>query len=259
MKVASYIIAFCALSLTSIGRDVAPAPKAATSSPENATEELCAKLIKEAQEIDALLRKIDSRSSADHTAPLLSAHRIRMRGYLAELEQMPFDAETTLVITTQMTALTHITQGYMPLIQNLLNSDSFGSSALAEQLNKLVEVENFADDEDDTPEAPYAPMYERMLCLLGDALYMLRKAQDTATARDASSVLRDVMQEHAKLLADIAELKKLEPPDKASVSDDNLMYLRGELDKEFRRLKSARFYGDPDLPVILPRYIKSFK
>ena len=254
MRLYCSLLAALVLSLPLTARDAA-APSAHKHTPAaNETAALCNNLIEEARRIESILRGVTDKASADDAAKKLAQCSIKMQAFLSELEKMPFDAETTLIITTQMTALTHITQRYMERVNELQQSGAYESTLLAEQLNKLLADEEYSNADEGEP---LAPIYSEMERLLGDALYMLRKAQDTASAKDAASALRDILAQQTELHKEVTQTA-----DSASVdytTHGSISYLVEELDKEFTRLKEADFYGDPDLASLLQRYIKSFK
>lgn len=254
MRITCSLLVTLVLSLPLTARDT-PAQSVSKQTPAaNETEQLCNKLIEEARRIESLLRGVNDKSSADEAAEKLAQCRSNMQALLSELEKMPFDAETTLIITTQMTALTHITQRYMERGHELQQSGAFESALLTEQLSKLLADEEYSDGDEGEP---LAPIYEEMERLLGDALYMLRKTQDTATAKEAASALRDILARQAELHKEATQTAETEPVDYASHT--GIAQPVEELDKELTRLKKANFYGDPDLANLLQRYIKSFK
>lgn len=238
-------------------RDAAPQSDNKQVSASNETEALCNKLIDEARRIDSILRGISDKASADKAAAELECCRVNMQAYLTGLETMPFDAETTHIITTQMTALTHITQGYMERVNELQQAGSFDSQLLTTQLNKLLADEGYTEEvEEPSESAPHAETFAKMEHLLSEALYMLRKTQDTATAKDAASSLRDIVTEHEALLKSLCESQ--EPSDSETTPQAPTLPATEELSTEFERLQEAEFYGDPDLSMLLQRYIKSF-
>lgn len=243
-----------ALMLTSplMARDAAPHSTDLQASSAKETESLCNKLIEEARRIDNILRGVTDRDSADKAAAELEACRVNMQSLLSALEKMPFDAETTHIITTQMTALTHITQSYMGRVNELQQAEGFGSQLLVVQINKLLADEGYTEEDDTSGSDPLAPLYEKMQLLLSEALYMLRKTQDTATAKDAAAALRDIVTQHSELQKELNEAQE-------TGAQGNMLHLAEELETEFSRLQEAAFYGDPDLSALLQRYIKLLK
>ena len=249
MRITGTLLAVFMLSLPMEARDAAAVPPPLTSSAVQDTESLCNKLIAEARRIDDILRTITDTATADAAAAELAKCRESMQAYLSELEKLPFDAETTLIITTQMTALTHITQSYIPRVNELQQAGAFDSALLAEQLNKLLAEEEYPDE---APGDPLAQAYEKIEQLQDDAFYVLRKTQDSATAKDAASALRDIIARHSELQHEIAQTAENTTPTCAP-------HVTEDLESEFTRLKGVGFYGDPDLEALLLRYIKFFK
>lgn len=256
MRVAVLIITLLSLNMPSSAWDgVRPAVSTA-----NDAETLCSKLIANAKEIDSLLRSVKDTPSADAAAPKLEQKLQEMRELLAGLETLPFDAETTNIITTQMTALTHIYQSYMPLIQELMDNNAYGSSTLMTHLRKHNADNDYYEEDAEDISAPYAQIYDGMESALSNAVYSLRKATDAGTAKDAALILGEAMAEHRRLEEELATLRSLESQTEENrQQQDSLIHLKDALERELERLKAQQFYGDPDLPLLLPEYLNLIK
>ncbi|MBR5212665.1 MAG: hypothetical protein IKV92_00195 [Akkermansia sp.] len=232
----------------------------AVESEPNEAEVLCKKLIDNAKTIDSLLHSVKDTASAEAAAPKLEQQLREMRTLLAGLETLPFDAETTNIITRQMSALTHIYQSYMPLIQELLEKNAYGSSALMEHLHKHNSDNDYYEEEPAPDTAPYAQIYQSMETALSSAVYSLRKAADIATAKDAALIVSESLAEHRRLMDELVTLSSLE---EQSENDrrlqDSLINLRTELEREYERLKELQFFGEPDLPLLMPEYLNLIK
>ena len=231
-----------------------------SDSATNDAETLCGKLITKAKEIDALLHSVKDKAGADAAAPKLERHLQEMQELLAGLETLPFDAETTNIITTQMTALTHIFQSYMPLIQELMNKNAYGSDALMTHLRKHNADNDYLEDSVEDVTEPYAQIYEGMESALNSAVYSLRKASDAGTAKDAALLVGESLAEHRRLQEELATLRSLESQSEENrLQQDSLLNLKTELEREYRRLQEQQFFGDPDLPLLLPEYLNLIK
>lgn len=225
--------------------------------PSHDADKLCRKLIANAKAIDSLLQRIHDKESADKGAIELERQIQEMRVLLAGLEQLPFDEETTNIITEQMATLTHITQAYMPRIQELLELNAYGSQALMDNLRKHNADNDYYETETEDVAAPYAQIYSGMETALSNALYALCKATDAATAKEASQIVSEALAEHRRLQEELATLQSLESQPQAQMPQQTaLMKLKKELEQEILRLQEQSYYGEPDLPILLPEYLK---
>ncbi len=256
MRVAALIISLLSLNMPISAWDGARPVATAT----NEAETLCGKLINNAKEIDSLLHSVKDTASADAAAPKLEQKLQEMRELLAGLETLPFDAETTNIITTQMTALTHIYQSYMPRIQELIDNNAYGSSTLMAHLRKHNADNDYYEEDAEDITAPYAQIYEGMESALSNAVYSLRKATDVGTAKDAALIVGEALAEHRRLGEELATLRSLESQTEENrQQQDSIARLKDELAREQERLKEQQFYGDPDLPLLLPEYLNLIK
>jgi hypothetical protein len=256
MRAVALIISLLSLNMPLTAWD-GPRPEAASHS---GAEALCSRLIAKAKEIDTLLHSIKDKAGADAAAPKLEQHLYEMQELLAGLEILPFDAETTNIITTQMTALTHIFQSYMPLIQELMNKNAYGSDALMAQLRKHNADNDYFEDPGEDVTEPYAQIYAGMESALNNAVYSLRKTSDAGSAKDAALLVGESLAEHRHLLEELATLSSLEAQSETNrLQQDSLINLKAELEREYLRLQEQQFFGDPDLPLLLPEYLNLIK
>ncbi len=222
-----------------------------------AAEDLCSKLIANAKEIDALLHTIRDTASADAAAPQLEKKLQEMRALLAGLETLPFDAETTQIITNNMMELTHLYQSYMPLIQELIDKNAYGSVALLEHLRKHNADNDIYADADTDVAIPYADIYQRMETALNRAVYNLRKATDIYTATEAAGIVSESYALQQSLMKELTTLQNLEPhPAENQAIPESITQLKAELERELERLRELQFFGEPDLPSLIPAYLK---
>ncbi|MBE6435281.1 MAG: hypothetical protein E7030_03655 [Akkermansiaceae bacterium] len=220
-------------------------------------DKLCRELIANAKEIDALLQRVKDKQSADKAAAELKQLLQAMRVLLAGLEKLPFDEATTNIITEQMATLTHITQAYMPRIQELIELNAYGSQALLDNLHKHNADNDYYEAETEDVAAPYTQIYSGMETALSSALYALRKATDAATAKDASQIVSEALSEHRRLQQELSTLQSLEAQPQAHIpQQEAIAELKEKLEQEILRLQEQSFYGEPDLPILLPEYLK---
>ncbi|MBQ9094786.1 MAG: hypothetical protein IJY53_00430 [Akkermansia sp.] len=253
MRTAALMIFLLSVNTPIVAWDGGAVPAAAAHD----AEELCRELIANAKAIDSLLQRIHDKESADKAATELALQLQGMRELLAGLEQLPFDEETTNIITEQMATLTHITQAYMPRIQELLELNAYGSQALMDNLRKHNDDNDYYETETEDVTAPYTQIYSGMETALSNALYALCKATDAATAKEASQIVSEALAEHRRLQEELATLQSLESQPQAQMPQQTaLMKLKKELEQEILRLQEQSYYGEPDLPILLPEYLK---
>lgn len=252
MRATALIFCMLSLNMSLLAWD-APRPDTHTTV---GAETLCNKLIANAKEIEVLLHSVKDKASADTATPVLEGKLQEMSTLLAELETLPFDAETTQIITAQMMELTHIYQSYMPHIQELMKHDAYGSPALMEHLRKHIADNGYCEEEDTDITLPYADIYSRMGSALSSAVYSLRKTTDVYTAKEAANILAEAYSIHQALLNELTTLQNVEPhPSENQAIPQSLIQLKTELQREYARLKELQFYGEPDLPTIIPAYL----
>ena len=258
MKVTALISLFAVVGTVVQAYDGEPLVTQQSSSVQDNASKLCSELVEKARAIDTLLHTVKDKESADAAAIELHQYLVDMQSLLADLEQLPFDADTTTVITVQMTALTHITQAYMPLIHELQQKGAYGSDALLIQLHKHNEDNGYAEPTDIAPVlTPLEQLQHDLAENISNALYAVRKAVDASTAKDAVLALTVLLDERRAVVKNMEELmatQQAEPADDATHLH-SLQYLKTQLESELNRLQEVQFYGDPDLPLLLPEYI----
>lgn len=257
MKFTAFILVLIIASQPLMGMD-APSPRKKKASKKYTKKQseadiLCRKLLETTRAIEPLLQSVTDAASADAAAPQLQDLLQQMRKLLARLEQLPFDAETTQTITKYMSDLTYITQGYMPLVQELIGQKAYGSERLMVQLlshHSENEYSGSADNlgADDSPQS----IHQRQHNTLSTSLYALCKAIDTATAKDAAETLRECIASYRELQQEeqllIAQGAVITPPADAA---EQTNFLRRAHEQELQRLEKENYYRDPDLRILL--------
>lgn len=251
MRFSLLTISLLLLPLSLEARDMVEVSQAVTDEAET----LCRQLMDNARSIDAILHSVTDKDSADKAAAPLAEDLKEMKALLAALEQLPFDAETTVIITARMMSLTHITQSYMPVLQQLKEKNAYGSDTLMAQLNSYnPEDEGSLEQEQEL--SPYDALYRDIQEALSNAVYVLRKTNDASTAKEAALTVRDSLILHRCRAEELSVLQNVEPQNSLyPVSADKLPQLKAEIISEYERLKEAFFYGDPDLPLLLEEYL----
>ncbi len=214
---------------------------------------LCRRLLETTRAIEPLLQSVTNTATADAAAPQLQNLLQEMRKLLAGLEQLPFDAETTQTITKYMTDLTHITQSYMPLVQELIAQNAYGSEQLMVQLLSHHSENDYSDAAGnltaaDLPQSLRQSQHD----ILSTSLYALCKAVDPSTAKDAAETLRECIATYRELKQEeqllVAQATESIPPADAA---EQTAFLRRAHEQELQRLEKQSYYQDPDLHMLL--------
>ena len=251
MRVSLLTVSLLILPLSVEARDMVESSQVQTDE----AEALCRKLLDNARSIDTILHSVIDKVSADQAAAPLAEELKEMKALLAALEQLPFDAETTVIITARMMSLTHITQSYMPVLQRLKEQNAYGSDLLMAQLN------NYNPDEEETlvteqELSPYDALFRDIREALSNSVYILRKTYDASSAKEAALTVRDSLILHRARTEELAVLQNVEPQQSPlPATADKLPHLKQEIQSEYERLKESFFYGDPDLPHLLEEYL----
>ncbi len=223
------------------------------------TEALCGQLVEEAREIDRILRTISDRASADYAAVVLRDRLELMRTLLKKLERMPAPSPAdTRTLDQQMSALTHITQGYIPMVQRLTEVNGYGSEDLLEVFrNYKVVVSPRMSAATRAEDIPQSRLYTAMGDQLEDILYLLRKVQDREGAVHAAQALDAAREETTRLRQMLEDLSPILPEEQREAvrpARERLRRLCEELKSQQERLRKAGYYGEESLGSALERY-----
>lgn len=217
-------------------------------------------LLEEAKSLDPLLHSVTDKASAEKAAIELQRRIDRMQTLLRFLEKAPVNPRTGQDISTKMSTLTRVTQGILPTIQRLIEVNAYGSDQLLDILRHyLASRQDFAGA-NEPEEQPTGRLYEEMNDNLGDVLYLMRKAQDPASANASATALREHIAAQKRLQSLLNALtpapdgnQQLTP----AAARERLATLREELRQEAERLHKADYYSSPDLKSRLQEYLDS--
>jgi len=223
------------------------------------TETLCDQLVEEAREIDRILHTISDKASADHAAVVLGDKLELMRTLLKRLERMPAPSPAdTRTLDQQMSALTHITQGYIPMVQRLTEVNGYGSEDLLRVFrNYKVVVSQRMSAATRAEDIPQSRLYTAIGDHLEDVLYLLRKVQDREGAARAAQALNAAQEETARLRQMLEALSPILPEEQreaARPARERLLRLCEELKNQQERLRKVAYYGEESLGSALERY-----
>lgn len=215
-------------------------------------EELCPRLLELCRRVGVQLRMVTDRTSADEAAVVLDQHLAEMLKILQMIERIPpQNAAQAQILTTHMGDLTHMAQGYNPVVQRITEVNCYGSDALLQVLSKYKVM-----SPGNTSSQGTQHIGERLIRLeeLGDcaedALYQLRRIK---TREDAIAALRKL----SDIVARLSETREQVLALPANISTDQfqaqeaqtrrLRELRNNLQAESERLLESDYCGVPAL------------
>lgn len=224
--------------------------------------ELCRRLVDESREVDRLLRTVSDRESGLAAAAELRGKMEFLQQGAGQLGQLPLEsAESARRLEQLMRDMTHITQGYMPVVQRLVEVNAYG----AEELLRLFQFYKMS-----APGAAGAPQgadsllvrcYNEWCDGIDDMLYLLRRVQDASMARKTvTGELATAAARVERIAAEAGELQSgLSPLQLESelLPAARLQRLREELRVEALRLQNAGYYGQPQLNDQLERCLRA--
>lgn len=231
---------------------------AATQEQSSETQSLCLRLVSEAREIDKLLHTISDKASADHAAVILQDKLDLMRTLLKQLEKMPPpSASDARLLDQQMSTLTHITQGYILIMQRLTEVNAYGSDDLLEVFrNHKMSARRAATSAPDE-DLPQSRLYTALGDQLEDVLYLLRKIRNPESAARAAEALASAQEQALRLHRMLENLSPAQPEEQREAirpARERLRRLCDELKREQERLRAAGYYGEPSLGPALEQY-----
>lgn len=221
---------------------------------ENALD-ACRKLVNEAREVDRVLRTVSDRESGVSAAEALRPRMEYLRRVSEQLGGMPLGAgEETRMLEQLMRDLTHITQGYIPVVQRLEEVNAYGAEELI-QLFHYYKM-NTGSRADLQTETPLVRSYIDWCDAVDDVLYLLRRVQNAQTASIVVNELVPAMQK-AEQRAEIAKRMQtgLSPQQLESecVPTTRLQHLMLDMESEYTRLRAKDCFGVKELKNLLPQ------
>lgn len=184
MKGGFIVMAALMLPLSLIAAPAQTADASAAQAPR--TVSICAELLQHAQRVDCLLRSVSDMASADRIADELKALLDAMQRLCLQLENPPVSsAEDARELTASMRSLTHVFQGYIPVVERLMEVNAYGSEKLVSvfHLYKVREGYVTGSRREESPSVLYCQEWTEAM---EDVLYMVRKLQTEADIRKVS-------------------------------------------------------------------------
>ena len=225
---------------------VLPVVVGEVSAAEHAVE-VCRKLVAESREVGRILRTVSDRESGAAAAADLRKRMEFMRNATEQLGRLPVaTVEEARALEQMMRDLTHITQGYMPVVQRLTEVNAYG----ADELISLFQYYKMSSRESSTleqpQETPLVHAYLEWCDSIEDLLYSLRRVQNAETAAVIVAELSAIYRKAEERASRVELLQAgLSPQQVESerVPIERLQRLRNELHTELLRLRSASFFG----------------
>lgn len=238
------------------GADVPP-PRAIPAQPEEAGQlgQLCPRLLELAHSVDARLRQVTDKASAEKIAGPLDQDMDEMLRILHQIEKLPpHTAAQAQLLTSHMSDLTHLAQGYNTVVQRIIEVNAYGSEALLQTLSKYKVLDAGTPPQTDTaPPDPRISKLEEMGDCAEDILYLLRRINNKEDARQA---MKKLPRRTVRLSAIREQMRALPPgisPDQRTAleaGNKRLRQLHQDFEAVHKRLKSAGYYDVPALEVV---------
>lgn len=218
--------------------------------------EVCRKLVEESREVDRILRTVSDRESGVAATGELRTRMEYLRQSMEELGRLPLaSGEEARAVEQMMRDLTHITQGYMQVVQLLIEVNAYGT----EELISLFQYYKMSSPEAGavscSQESPLVRSYTEWCDSLDDLLFVLRRIQSPDAAGAAISELRTLLERMETRAAQAETFQTgLSPQQVESeqVPTERMRRLRGELRGELQRLRTHQCYGVGELQALLP-------
>ncbi len=224
--------------------------------------ELCSRLVRESREVDRLLRTVSDRESGQAVAAQLRSKMEFLQQGAGQLSQMPLSGTDSIRQLEQfMRDMMHITQGYMPVVQRLVEVNAYGSEELLSVFQFYKMSAAAAANAARSGESLVVRSCNEWCDSIDDMLYQLRRVQDSATAQSAAGgELASLIKRVERLAADVeSQQLGLSPQQLESepLPKTRLKLLQGELRNEVLRLQKAGCYGVAQLTPMLEASLKA--
>lgn len=209
--------------------------------------DVCRKLVQESREVDRLLRTVSDRESGIAAAAALRQRMEYLRQSTEELGRLPVNsAEEARALEQMMRDLTHITQGYMRVVQLLIEVNAYGADELITlfQYYKMGASDSVASGQQQ--ETPLVRAYTEWCDSIDDLLFSLRRVQNADSASVASAELPATLSKIERRAEQVESLQYgLSPQQVESerVPMERLQRLRMEFREESQRIRAAQCFG----------------
>ena len=160
------------------------------------SQTVCDELLAEAQHVDRILRSVSDRESADKAAEVLCRHLEQMQQLCAKLEKLPVEnPEEARELAASMRSLTHVFQGYIPVVERLMEVNAYGSEKLVSVFH-LYKVREGYRSESGHQDSPRLLAHQEWVESLEFLLYHVRKLRKP---EDRETLLPEIEQAVARV------------------------------------------------------------
>lgn len=209
--------------------------------------DVCRQLVQESREVDRLLRTVSDRESGAAVAADLQGRMEYLRKATEELGRLPVgSAEEARALEQMMRDLTHITQGYMQVVQLLREVNAYG----ADELISLFQYYKMGASDSVTSELQSETLlvraYTEWCDAIDDVLYALRRVQSAETAAAVAGELPALVRKMESKAAMAESLQQGLSPQQIEaerVPMERLKRIRDEFRSESQRIRSAQYFG----------------
>ena len=209
--------------------------------------DVCRQLVQESREVDRLLRTVSDRESGAAVAADLRGRMEYLRKATEELGRLPVgSAEEARALEQMMRDLTHITQGYMQVVQLLREVNAYG----ADELISLFQYYKMGASDSVTSELQSETLlvraYTEWCDAIDDVLYALRRVQSAETAAAVAGELSALVRKMESKAAMAESLQQGLSPQQIEaerVPMERLKRIRDEFRSESQRIRSAQYFG----------------
>lgn len=203
---------------------------------------VCTELLDQARQIDRILRSVSDRESADKAADELKVLLDRMQSLCCQLETLPVSTpEGARMLSESMRTLTHIFQGYIPVVERLMEVNAYGSEMLVNVFH-LYKVRDGYGTVRSQEESPCVLAWQELADYLEVVLYHVRKLN---TAEDVNQQMPGIHEAVQRLEHRLQTLRsdgyQREIPDSCR---SQMSALYQELRDERRRLSDSGLLTD---------------
>lgn len=211
---------------------------------------VCIELLDLSHQVDRILRSVSDRESADKAADELKNYLDNMQNLCCRLETLPVSSpEEARMLSEYMRTLTHIFQGYIPIVERLMEVNAYGSEKLVNVFH-LYKVRDGYGTVRSQEESPCVLAWQEVADYLEVVLYHVRKLN---TAEDVNQQMPRIHEAVQRLEHRLQTLRsdgyQREIPDSCR---SQMSALYQELRDERRRLSDSGLLTD-DLADLLNR------
>lgn len=209
--------------------------------------EACNLALSLARQVDRTLRTVVDGESGLKAAELLAGSLRDMQQALAGLEKLPpLSAAQSWELEQKMRDLTHLTQGYLPVVQRLVEVNAYGAEELVGVFHyyKLTASPQASEEE-----SPMNRACVELADLVEDVLFLLRHVQsaDAASPERLQGFLPRLQQRRQA----VAEQQNLNPHGFTRLAAwARLQLLRRDLQREVELLRQNGAYGRTDFLLL---------